>query len=71
MAVKFELPFTQNSHFVAIACVLVVAILLSPFGGLEKFDKSEMMTSLLRLAHLSCFASWLGVQLWVTFFAGE
>ena len=70
MAVKFELPITQNSTIVAFLLTLVLAVALSPLGKME-LGKDELVAGLLRLAHLFCFAVWLGSQIWVTFFAGE
>ena len=70
MAVKFELPITQKSTIVAFVLTLVLAVALSPLGKME-FGRDELFAGLLRLAHLFCFAAWLGVQIWVTFFAGK
>ncbi len=67
MAAKFELPFTQPSTIVAFLCTLLIAVFVSPIGqsgGLDTFSTT------VRLFHLFSFASWLGVQIWVTFFAG-
>ena len=69
MAVKFELPFTQTSHVVAFVCALLLAVVLSPVGNIQ-LSKGEIVADLVRLIHLSSFATWLGVQVWVTFFAG-
>ena len=69
MAVKFELPFTQTSHVVAFVCALLLAVVLSPVGNVQ-LSKGEIVADLVRLIHLSSFATWLGVQVWVTFFAG-
>lgn len=70
MAAKFELPFTQPSTIVAFLCTLLVAVFISPIGnfGVEKIG---LLTTLVRLFHVFSFATWLGVQIWVTFFAGE
>ena len=70
MAVKFELPITQNSTIVAFVLTLLLAVALSPMGRME-FGKDELFASLLRMAHLFSFATWLGSQIWVTFFAGK
>ena len=70
MAVKFDLPFTQNSTIVAFICTLLVAIAVSPIGRME-LGRAELTTTLIRLTHLTSFASWFGVQVWVTFFAGK
>ena len=70
MAAKFELPFTQTSTIVAFLITLLAAVVLSPLGRLD-LGKDELLASLLRLTHISCFATWLGSQVWVTFFAGE
>lgn len=69
MAVKFELPFTQTSHVVAFVCALLLAVVLSPVGNVQ-LSKGEIVADLIRLTHLTAFATWLGVQVWVTFFAG-
>ena len=70
MAVAFDLPFTQNATIVAFLITLLAAVVLSPFGVLE-LGKGELITTLIRLVHLISFATWLGSQVWVTFFAGE
>ena len=70
MAVKFELPFTQTTTIVAFLVTLLAAVALSPIGRLD-LGKDELYATLLRLAHIFCFAAWLGSQVWVTFFAGE
>lgn len=70
MAVAFDLPFTQNATIVAFLITLLAAVVLSPFGVLE-LQKGELITTLVRLAHLFSFATWLGSQMWVTFFAGK
>ena len=48
---------------------LLLAIVLSPVGNVQ-LSKGEIVADLVRLTHLSSFATWLGVQVWVTFFAG-
>ena len=68
MAVKFELSFTQTSTMVVFTCTLLLAVALS-FFELE-VDTQSAPASLLRLVHLGTFSIWLGVQVWVTFFAG-
>ncbi len=67
MAVKFELPFTQTSTVVVFTCTLLVAV---AFSGLE-LGTMDTLGGLLRLLHLGTFSTWLGVQVWVTFFAGN
>lgn len=69
MAVKFELPFTQTSHLVAFLCALLLAVAVSPVGHFQ-LSKGEVAADLVRLAHLASFATWLGVEVWVTFIAG-
>ena len=72
MAVKFDLPFTQTSHVVAFVCTLLVAVALSPVGRWgDGGGKTDAATVLVRLAHLTAFAVWLGTQVWVTFIAGK
>lgn len=68
MAVKFELPLTQNSTIVAFLCALLVAIAITFEFELEGQSLSAIF---IRLAHLGTFSTWLGVQVWVTFFAGK
>lgn len=68
MAVVFDLPFTQTSTIVAFMITLLAAVVLLPMNS---FDGDELFPSLLRLTHLISFATWLGTQVWVTFFAGE
>lgn len=70
MAVKFELPLTQNSTIVAFLCTLVVAVAFTFSFGLEAGGNS-LLGGVLRLVHLGAFSTWLGVQVWVTFFAGN
>ena len=70
MAVVFDLPFTQNATIVAFLITLLGAVVLSPFGLLE-LGKGELIDTLIRMVHLFSFATWLGSQIWVTFFAGE
>ena len=69
MAVKFDLPFTQTSHLVAFLCALLLAVAVSPVGHFQ-LSKGEVAADLVRLAHLASFATWLGVEVWVTFIAG-
>ena len=70
MAVKFELPFTQPSTIVAFLCTLILAVFILPMGNIS-VGKTEVLSTAVRLFHVFSFASWLGVQIWVTFFAGE
>ena len=67
MAAKFEFPFTQNSTIVAFLCTLLIAIVLTM--RVELTDMA-LLETFLRLFHLGSFSTWLGVQVWVTFFAG-
>ena len=70
MAPKLELPLTQPSTLVAIICTLLVAV-AATFGLDLGGDRKELMEGLLKLVHLGSFSTWLGVQVWVTFFAGK
>ena len=69
MAPKFELPFTQNSTSVVFLCTLLVAVAAT--FGLKLDGGQGIVGGLLRLLHLGSFSTWLGVQVWVTFFAGN
>lgn len=69
MAVKFELPLTQNSTIVAFLCTLLAAVAITLSLGLEP-KENTLFSDVLRLLHLGSFSTWLGVQVWVTFFAG-
>jgi hypothetical protein len=71
MAVKFELPLTQNSTVVAFVCTLLVAVAFTLSFGLESGGGDSVFGGILRLMHLGSFSTWLGVQVWVTFFAGN
>lgn len=68
MAVKFELPMTQNSTIVAFMCTLLVAV---AFTFRLELGQASLLGGILRLVHLGSFSTWLGVQVWVTFFAGR
>lgn len=68
MAVKFELPLTQNSTVVAFVCTLLVAVACT--FRLE-LGETSLLGGIFRLVHLGSFSTWLGVQVWVTFFAGR
>lgn len=70
MAAKFELPFAQMSHAIALVCTVAVALFLSPFGRIET-ERGGTLSFCNKLIHLSTFGSWIGVQLWVSFFAGS
>ncbi|XP_064382489.1 transmembrane protein 205-like [Halichondria panicea] len=67
MAAKFDLPFTQPSSIVAFLCTLIIVVFVSPIGQVGRLDA---LSTAVRLFHLFSFAAWLGVQIWVTFFAG-
>ncbi len=68
MAAKFNLPFTQPSSIVAFLCTLIIVVFVSPIGQVGRLDA---LSTAVRLFHLFSFAAWLGVQIWVTFFAGK
>lgn len=70
MAVKFELPFTQTSTAVTFLCVLFIAIAFTVKLEPELGD-AGILGGFLRLLHLGTFSTWLGVQVWVVFFAGK
>ena len=70
MAVKFEFPFAQTPHVIAFVCTVAVALLFSPVGKLE-MERGGLLSYCNKLVHFATFGSWLGVQLWVTFFAGS
>lgn len=69
MAVKFELAVTQKLTAVAVLCSLVCAVVISTLR--QQGGMSLLPGGTLRLVHLGAFSTWLGVQVWVTFFAGE
>lgn len=69
MAPKFDLPFTQQSHVVAITCALVLAIFLTTSGYIDS-DSKGLWRIVPRLFHILAFSMWLGTQFWVSFVAG-
>jgi len=73
MAPKFELPFTQPSHVVAIACALILAIFLTASGFIDNENQSRqgLWRIVPRVFHLLAFSMWLGTQFWVSFVAGK
>lgn len=69
MAVKFDLPITQHSTAVAFLCTLLIAVAFTV--KLEpELGEAGILGAVLRLLHLGSFSAWLGVQVWVVFFAG-
>lgn len=68
MAVKFELPLTQTSTVVAFLCTLLVAV---AFTSKLDLGGESLLGDILKFLHLGSFSAWLGVQVWVTFFAGK
>ena len=70
MAPKFELPFTQSSHVVAITCALALAVFVTT-SGLGGSDSQGLWRIVPRFFHLLAFSLWLGTQFWVSFIAGE
>ena len=70
MAPKFELPFTQPSHVVAIGCALLLAIFLST-SGYGAWDNTGVWRTVPRMCHVLAFSMLLGMQFWVSFVAGQ
>lgn len=70
MAPKFELPFAQLSHAVAIACALALAVFLTTSGYIDR-ESQGLWRIVPRLFHILAFSMWLGTQFWVSFVAGE
>lgn len=70
MAPKFELPFSQPSHAVAITCALALAVFLTTSGYIGG-DNQGLWRIVPRLFHILAFSMWLGTQFWVSFVAGE
>ena len=64
---KFELSFTQTPTIIVFMCTLLLAVAFT--FELEQ-ENTSVFASLLKLVHLGAFSTWLGVQVWVTFFAG-
>ena len=52
-----------------IALAFVIVTLSSRIS--EEIRKGEMLRTDVRLLHLFSFGTWMGIQFWVTFIAGE
>ena len=52
-----------------IALAFVIVTLSSRIS--EEIRKGEMLRTRVRLLHLFSFGTWMGMQFWVTFIAGE
>ncbi|XP_011404217.1 PREDICTED: transmembrane protein 205-like [Amphimedon queenslandica] len=73
MPVKYDLPFTQTSHLIALgSTTLLVGVAIFPFGASWSGSGGNQgaWPVIVRVVHLGSFSGWFGTQLWVTFFAG-
>ena len=63
------MTFKVCVNLVGLASLLALATLSSRIS--EEIQRGKILTTALRLLHLYTFATWLGMQFWVTFVAGE
>jgi len=63
------MTFKVCVNLVGLACLLVLSTLSSRIS--EEIQRGKLLTTALRLLHLYTFATWFGMQFWVTFVAGE
>lgn len=63
------MTFKVCVNLVGLASLCVLATLSSRIS--EEIHRGKMLTTALRLLHLYTFATWVGMQFWVTFVAGE
>lgn len=63
------MTFKVCVNLVGLASLCVLATLSSRIS--EEIHRGKMLTTALRLLHLYAFATWVGMQFWVTFVAGE
>ena len=72
MPVKYDLPFTQTSHLLALGSTVLVGVAMSPLGGWWGSEGGQgAWPVIVKVVHLGSFSGWFGTQLWVTFFAGK
>ncbi|XP_020631153.1 transmembrane protein 205-like [Orbicella faveolata] len=62
------MTFKVCVNLVGLASLLVLATLFSRIS--EEIHRGKLLTTALGLLHLYTFATWLGMQFWVTFVAG-
>lgn len=65
----FIMTFKVCVNLVGLASLCVLASLSSRIS--EEIHRGKILTTTLRLLHLYTFATWFGMQFWVTFVAGE
>ena len=63
------MTFKVCANLLAVALAFVLTSLSSRIS--EEIQKGEMLTTAVRLLHLFSFGTWMGMQFWVTFIAGE
>lgn len=63
------MTFKVCVNLLGLASLCVVGTLSSRIS--EEIQRGEMLTTAVRLIHLFTFGTWLGMQFWVTFVAGE
>ncbi len=66
---NFIMTFKVCVNLLGLASVCVIGTLSSRIS--EEIQRGEMLTTAVRLIHLFTFGTWLGMQFWVTFVAGE
>lgn len=63
------MTFKVCVNLLGVSIAFVVISLSSRIS--EEIQRGEMLTTFVRLLHLFSFGTWMGIQFWVTFIAGE
>lgn len=66
---NFTMTFKMCFNVLGLVCLCVLVSLSSRIS--EEIQRGVMLTTAVRLIHLFSFGTFLGMQFWVTFIAGE
>ena len=65
----FAMTYKVCVNILGVAIAFAVTSLSSRIS--EEIRRGEILTTSIRLLHLFSFGTWMGMQFWVTFIAGE
>ena len=65
----FTMTFKMCANLLALGLMCMLVTLSSRIS--EEIQQGKMLTTAVRFIHLFTFGTWLGMQFWVTFVAGE